>query len=79
MKTRCLKYAVVIERTKTGYSAYPPDLPGCGMAASSLEEVESLIREAIEFHTGGLQQHGQSIPEPTSLCEYVDAKVEQAG
>ena len=26
------KYLVVVEKTDTGYSAYSPDLDGCGLA-----------------------------------------------
>jgi predicted RNase H-like HicB family nuclease len=71
-----MKYAV--EKTETGYSAYPPDLPGCGVTARSLGEAGRLIREAIEFHIEGLQRYGQLVPEPTSICEYVDAAVSRS-
>ena len=50
----------VIERGQTSYGAYVPDLPGCVAVGESLAEVETLIREAIEFHVEGLrggQQH----------------------
>ena len=40
-----MKYAIVIERTPSGYSAYVPDLPGCVAAAGSYETVEKLIHE----------------------------------
>ncbi|HYM09738.1 MAG TPA: type II toxin-antitoxin system HicB family antitoxin [Bryobacterales bacterium] len=79
MRPGSMRYAVIIEKTETGYSAYPPDLPGCGVSGPSLKEVERLIREAIEFHIEGLQRHGQAVPEPTSICEYVDAAVSQPG
>ena len=29
------------------------------------EELEQLIREAIEFHVEGMRLHGEPIPEPT--------------
>ena len=38
-----MKYAIVIEPTRTGYSAYVPDLPGCVAAAGSYETAEKLI------------------------------------
>ena len=34
-----MRYAIVIEQTDTGYSAYAPDLPGLGVAGFSIEEV----------------------------------------
>ena len=68
-----MRYAVIIEKGETSYGAYVPDLPGCVAVAESVEEVEKLIREAIQFHIEGLREEGLPIPEPTSLCEYVEA------
>ena len=33
------------------------------------------IQEAIEFHLEGLQEDGESIPQPNSSIEYIEAKV----
>ena len=68
-----MRYAVIIEKGGTSYSAYVPDLPGCIAAAATEQEVRVLIREAVQFHIEGLRQHGEPVPEPSSLCEYVDA------
>jgi predicted RNase H-like HicB family nuclease len=67
-----MKYAVVIEKGPQSYGAYVPDLPGCVAAAKTLAEVKKLIAEAIEFHIEGLREAGQDVPEPSSLCEYVE-------
>ena len=67
------RYAVVIERGETSYGAYVPDLPGCVAVANTAEEVERLIREAIQFHIEGLREYGAPVPEPTSRIEYVEA------
>jgi predicted RNase H-like HicB family nuclease len=66
-----MRYAVVIEKSKSNYSAYVPDLPGCIATGSTIEETEASIREAIAFHLEGMREDQQSIPEPTSLVEYV--------
>jgi len=66
------KYLVIVEETSTGYSAYSPDLPGCGTTGSTREEVEKNIREAIEFHIEGLRQEGNPVPEPSSYSSYID-------
>ena len=42
--------------------------------AETLEEVETLIREAIEFHIEGLRQDGLPVPPPTTICEYVETQ-----
>ena len=67
-----MKYAVVIERADSNYSAYVPDLQGCVATGSTIEEVEREIREAIEFHLEGLKEDGLSIPRPSSSVEYIE-------
>ena len=60
-------YAVVIEKAENNYSAYVPDLPGCVSTGASLQELEQMIQEAIEFHLEGMQEESLLIPEPVSL------------
>lgn len=67
-----MRYAVVIERGESSFGAYVPDLTGCVAVGETVEEVESLIREAIVLHLRGLREDGLPVPEPTSLCEYVE-------
>jgi predicted RNase H-like HicB family nuclease len=67
-----MKYAVVIEKANSNYSAYVPDLPGCIATGKTIEEVEIEIRNAIEFHLEGMKQDGQTIPLPSSAVEYVE-------
>jgi predicted RNase H-like HicB family nuclease len=68
---RQMRYAVLIEKSTTGYSAHLPDLPGCVAAAKTLEEVQKLIREAVEMHIESMQEHGEPIPEPTTLVDSI--------
>lgn len=66
------RYLVIVEPTSTGYSAYSPDLPGCITTGHTREEVETNMRDAIEFHIEGLRLEGLPVPEPMSLPAYVD-------
>ncbi len=66
------RYAVVIEKTDNGYGAHVPDLPGCIAAANTLAETELLIRDAMELHLEGMREHGDTIPEPTTVAQYVE-------
>jgi predicted RNase H-like HicB family nuclease len=66
------KYAVIFEKSRTGYGAYVPDLPGCVAAAATLKETEELIREAIEFHLEGMREDGDAIPAPTTFAEMIE-------
>lgn len=67
-----MRYAIVIEKAEGNFSAYVPDLPGCVATGATVEEVESQIREAIEFHLEGMREDGIAIPSPESRVEYVD-------
>jgi predicted RNase H-like HicB family nuclease len=60
------EYAVIFEKTPTGWSAYVPDLPGLGVAGPTYEAIEQLIREGISFHIEGLRADGDPILEPTT-------------
>lgn len=68
-----MRYAVVIEKAETNYSAYVPDLPGCVATGATRAEVERRIRQAIQLHIQSMREDGIAVPEPTSICEYVDA------
>jgi len=70
-----MKYAVVYEKTATGYSAYAPDLPGCVAAGRTLEEVAELMRGAVELHLQGLREDGAPIPEPSTVADYISTSV----
>lgn len=67
-----MRYAIVIEKAGSNYSAYVPDLPGCVATGKTVKETEKEMREAIEFHLEGLREDGLRIPRPTSSVEYVE-------
>jgi predicted RNase H-like HicB family nuclease len=66
------KYLIIVETTETGYSAFSPDVPGCGSTGETKAEVERNIQEAIEFHLEGLRLEGYPIPEPSTYSSYID-------
>jgi len=66
-----MKYTVIYEKSATGYGAYIPDLPGCVATGKTKAQVKKLIREAIELHIDSLKQHGEPIPEPTSVADSI--------
>jgi predicted RNase H-like HicB family nuclease len=67
-----MRYAIVVEKTANNYSAYVPDLPGCVATGNTIEETESQIREAIEFHIEGMIEDGLPVPPATSIVQYVE-------
>ncbi len=67
-----MKYAVVIEKTGNGYSAYVPDLPGCVAAGDTLEETEELLRGAIAMHVDDMRERGEPVPEALATARVVE-------
>ncbi len=67
-----MKYLIVIEETKTGYSAFSPDLPGCIASGSTKEELAKNMKDAIAFHVEGMHQEGLEVPKPNSFSTYLE-------
>ncbi len=67
-----MKLLIVVEQTRTGFSAYSPDLPGCVATGATREEVEREMKEAIDFHIEGMRADGEAVPEPSSYSTCVE-------
>ena len=67
-----MKYAVIIEKSDTGFGAYVPDLPGCVAVAESRKKAIGLIREAIQLHIQSMNEYGDKVPLPSSSVEIVE-------
>lgn len=67
-----MQYTVIFERGDSTWGAYVPDLPGVIAAGDTREEVESLIRDAVEFHIEGLKAEGFAVPPPSSWAGTVE-------
>ena len=53
---------VIIEKSGTGYSAYIPDLPGCVMTGSCVDEIRNDLSGVIELHLEGMKEDGIRMP-----------------
>lgn len=49
---------MIYEQGQDSWGAYSPDLPGCTAVASSRDEVERLMHEAVESHVDVLRSEG---------------------
>ena len=72
-----MKYAIVVSKAGSNYSAHAPDAPGCVAAGETLEETIQLMKESLEFHFEGMMEYGEPIPEPISQCFYVEPRIPQ--
>lgn len=60
---------VIYERAGDGgWGAYVPDLPGLGVAGATLDETQTLLRDALALHIAGLREDGIAIPEPQAIA-----------
>jgi predicted RNase H-like HicB family nuclease len=66
-----LEYLVVVEKGKSSYGAYVPDLPGCVAVGETRRDVRKLIREGIQIHVRALREAGEPVPAPSSRSEIV--------
>ena len=57
------KYLVVYEIGTRNWSAFSPDLPGCGSLGNALEDTRVNMREAIELYLNETAKAGEPIPE----------------
>lgn len=73
------KYLVLIEGgPPSNYSAWSPDLPGCGATGWTLDECEREMRDAIAFHLEGIAEDGDPIPPPSGPGVYVERQPQEA-
>ena len=68
-----MKYLTIYEKPETGYSADAPDLPGCIAGGFTFEETAELMRGAIKMHLETMRKDGDTIPEPSTRADYIDA------
>jgi predicted RNase H-like HicB family nuclease len=67
-----MKYAVIIEKTRTGFGAYAPDVPGCGVTGKTLSQIKKRFRKALALHFQSLHKHRNAIPRPTTRAAYLE-------
>ena len=65
------KYLIILEKTKDGYSAYIPDVPGCVATGKTVNQTEKNIRSAVDFHFEGLRLEKERIPTPHTQSLYL--------
>jgi len=62
------RYLVVYAKCiGSNFSGHAPDVPGCVSVGETLEEMNSMMREALEFHLEGMLEDGEAIPESTTM------------
>lgn len=55
------------EERSNAYCVLFPDLPGCITQGESYEEAFDMATKALYCHVTGMQEDGDTVPEPTTL------------
>ncbi len=66
-----LRYLIIIEKAENNFSAYSPDVPGCGATGKTRDQAAKNLHEAIQFHIQGLKEDHLPIPKAHSRAEYI--------
>jgi predicted RNase H-like HicB family nuclease len=66
------RYALVIEPTATGFSAFSPDVPGCAAVGDTEDETRRNFQDALTAHFDAMREVGEPIPEPHTSVDYVE-------
>jgi predicted RNase H-like HicB family nuclease len=66
------EYLVVYEKGANNWSAFSPDVPGCGSLGDALEDTRVNMREAMELYLSETAKAGEPIPEPTATTVNID-------
>ena len=68
-----MQYAVVFTKMPNNYCGHAPDVPGCFSVGDTLDEMRTMMREALAFHIEELIEMGLPVPEPTLSLDDVVA------
>jgi predicted RNase H-like HicB family nuclease len=65
------EYLVVYDKGATNWSAFSPDVPGCGSLGDALEDTRANMRQALELYLNETAKAGETIPEAnTTLVDF---------
>ena len=73
------KYLVVIEKAKTNYSEFSPDVWGCVATGKTVEETVLQIKEALQMHLEAIVNDGEEIPKAKGISQHISDGVFKDG
>jgi predicted RNase H-like HicB family nuclease len=66
------EYLVFYEKGANNWSAFSPDMPGCGSLGDALEDTRTNMRDAMELYLSETAKAGEPIPEATTTIVNID-------
>jgi predicted RNase H-like HicB family nuclease len=66
------EYLVIIHKAGSNYSAYTPELLGCGALGDTIEELVQAMAVSLSLHIEGMVEDGEEVPMPKGLRYFLD-------
>ncbi len=66
------EYLVDYEKSANNWSAFSPDLPGCGSFGDGLEDTRVSMREAVELYLTETAKAGEPMPDAVATSVNFD-------
>ena len=57
------EYLVVYEKGGNNWSAFSPDIPGCGSLGDTLDDTRANMRDAMELYLSETAKAGEPVPD----------------
>ncbi len=64
-------YLIIIHKAGSNYSAYSPDVLGCGATGETIEETVQNMTEVLQFHLDSMAEDSEAMPQPKGLAYYI--------
>jgi predicted RNase H-like HicB family nuclease len=68
-----MTYLAIIEPTRSGFTAYSPDIPVCSVKGETEYDAQEALRKAIQGYIGHLKALGLELPR--SQCKTARLKI----
>lgn len=63
---------MVIHKTENNYSAYSPDVAGCGALGETIEETVLAMQQSLEMHIESMLEDNEELPVARGLRFYLE-------
>jgi predicted RNase H-like HicB family nuclease len=60
------EYLVVYEKGESNWSAFSPDIPGCGSLGDTLDDTRTSMRDAMELYLSETARAGEPLPDASA-------------
>jgi predicted RNase H-like HicB family nuclease len=72
-------FGVIFKEINSDYGISFPDLPGCISAGSTLDELDTMAREALRLHLEGMLADREALPVPSDCADIYAKNVHSKG